>query len=454
MDVKLISPSSVKPAAYNPRSISKEEFAHLCDSIRRYGFVLPILVNSGNNTIVAGHQRTKAALKIGLTQIPAMYVSGLSTADEIKYNQLHNGVARDGAGNCRATGEGFCSVDPDMFHIFWYAATYVKEICNILTKYGNTLSCVVCSGTVVAGYDYIKACQLLGLPVNCFMSADDADEVHDVLSDEYGSFSYAHLPKHTYVQGLAQLQRLSNGRQMKSALYENHVIPWLQENWSATVLDFGAGKCEYARRLGKNYAIDPLEFYPNNRHQILVDDANSMINAVLHRVQDNGLYDAVILDSVLNSVDCMEAQSAVLACCNAFLKKGGQLFVSGRPVDAAREKYNLRIDRNVSKRFIEFLDGDNFTANYRAGNWYYQHYHDQETVMDILEEQGFAVERICWRKCGDSWQAVCQKKYSLPWDSLRKGIEYEFNLPLPGGRSFSRDQETADVLQKIYYGKH
>ena len=59
--MELIDISKIKPAAYNPRKLSDKAFEDLKESISELGFILPIIINKSNNTIVAGHQRTKTA---------------------------------------------------------------------------------------------------------------------------------------------------------------------------------------------------------------------------------------------------------------------------------------------------------------------------------------------------------------------------------------------------------
>lgn len=82
----------IKPAAYNPRRISESAFKELQGSLKTLGFILPIIVNKDNMTIVAGHQRTKAATAIGLEEAPCYFVSGIDIESEIMFNQIHNGV--------------------------------------------------------------------------------------------------------------------------------------------------------------------------------------------------------------------------------------------------------------------------------------------------------------------------------------------------------------------------
>ena len=49
-------------AEYNPRKLSDKQFRELRDSLNRFGFVDPVLVNVNEerkNIIIGGHQRTK-----------------------------------------------------------------------------------------------------------------------------------------------------------------------------------------------------------------------------------------------------------------------------------------------------------------------------------------------------------------------------------------------------------
>lgn len=55
--VEKININDIKPADYNPRTISKKEYNKLKESIDKFGLTDPIIVNLKNNTIIGGHQR-------------------------------------------------------------------------------------------------------------------------------------------------------------------------------------------------------------------------------------------------------------------------------------------------------------------------------------------------------------------------------------------------------------
>lgn len=57
MEFKKINLVDLNPATYNPRKISETAFEELRDSIDKFGFVDPIIVNLKNNIIIGGHQR-------------------------------------------------------------------------------------------------------------------------------------------------------------------------------------------------------------------------------------------------------------------------------------------------------------------------------------------------------------------------------------------------------------
>lgn len=64
------------PYALNSRTHSDEQVAQLAASIREFGFTNPVLVDPERN-LIAGHGRVLAARKLGLSQVPAIVVTGL-----------------------------------------------------------------------------------------------------------------------------------------------------------------------------------------------------------------------------------------------------------------------------------------------------------------------------------------------------------------------------------------
>lgn len=224
------------------------------------------------------------------------------------------------------------------------------------------------------------------------------------------------------------------------------MLTYLKGHASAkTVLDFGCGKGDYIGHLKKmGYEALGVEFFNNNGKAIDVSKGNRMIDAMVEHLQERRQFDVVVCDSVLNSVDSMKAERSVIDFLNLMAKD--RLFISGRPLDAVTSTMRLNRDVGNAKRFVEFLDSDNFTANYRSGKWYFQHYHSKEQAKKSLEESGFEIVKLDWQKYGSSWQCEAVKVRELPLQRYIDAIDFEFDLPLPNGRSYKRNGDVKKAL--------
>ncbi len=72
------------PYVNNAKKHSEEQVTKLASSIREFGFVNPILIDRDKN-VIAGHGRLMAAKKLGLSDVPCVYIEGLSEAQRKAY---------------------------------------------------------------------------------------------------------------------------------------------------------------------------------------------------------------------------------------------------------------------------------------------------------------------------------------------------------------------------------
>jgi ParB-like chromosome segregation protein Spo0J len=63
-EVTTVNPYDLKMSSYNPRRMSATAFKQLKASIRKFGFVNPLIVQEKGMKIVGGHQRYRALLEI------------------------------------------------------------------------------------------------------------------------------------------------------------------------------------------------------------------------------------------------------------------------------------------------------------------------------------------------------------------------------------------------------
>ena len=93
----------IKPYDKNPRK-NNEAVEYVAASIREFGFKQPIVVDR-EGVIIAGHTRYKAALKLGLKQVPVLYATDLSEAQVKAYRLADNKTAEFSGWNASRLAE-------------------------------------------------------------------------------------------------------------------------------------------------------------------------------------------------------------------------------------------------------------------------------------------------------------------------------------------------------------
>ena len=91
MHVEMRPLSSIRPYENNPRHNDAAVDA-VAASIRAFGVRQPLVVDE-DGVIIVGHTRYKAALKLGLTEVPVHVARGLSPAQARAYRIADNQTA-------------------------------------------------------------------------------------------------------------------------------------------------------------------------------------------------------------------------------------------------------------------------------------------------------------------------------------------------------------------------
>jgi DNA modification methylase len=90
--IESIEISALRPAARNARTHSKRQIKQIADSIRRFGFTNPVLIDD-DNRIVAGHGRVEAARSMDIAAVPCLRLSHMAEADKRAYILADNKIA-------------------------------------------------------------------------------------------------------------------------------------------------------------------------------------------------------------------------------------------------------------------------------------------------------------------------------------------------------------------------
>ena len=92
--IEWIPVEAVKPNARNARTHSKKQIRQIADSIATFGFLVPILMDE-RRVVIAGHGRYAAAKLLGLKEVPAIKVQGLSEAKRRALALADNKIAEN-----------------------------------------------------------------------------------------------------------------------------------------------------------------------------------------------------------------------------------------------------------------------------------------------------------------------------------------------------------------------
>jgi hypothetical protein len=90
--IEMLSPQALKPWAKNARTHSKKQVRQIADSIRRFGFTNPVLID-GSQVILAGHGRVEAAKLIGMIDVPCLRFDHMTEAEKRAYVIADNKLA-------------------------------------------------------------------------------------------------------------------------------------------------------------------------------------------------------------------------------------------------------------------------------------------------------------------------------------------------------------------------
>ena len=82
--VQKVDVGNLIPYVNNAKIHGDEQVTKIASSIREFGFLNPVLIDKEFN-IIAGHGRVMAAKKLGLKEVPVIFVEGLTEAQRKAY---------------------------------------------------------------------------------------------------------------------------------------------------------------------------------------------------------------------------------------------------------------------------------------------------------------------------------------------------------------------------------
>jgi DNA modification methylase len=89
-----LPPAELKPWKNNARRHSKRQLHQIAESIRTFGFTVPILIDA-ENRILAGHGRVEAAKSLGIEKVPTLLIDDLTEDEKRAYVIADNRIAEN-----------------------------------------------------------------------------------------------------------------------------------------------------------------------------------------------------------------------------------------------------------------------------------------------------------------------------------------------------------------------
>src|ERR1700709_1809611 len=90
--IEYLAVSSLRPWQKNARTHSRKQVRQIADSIGRFGFTNPVLIDDQNH-ILAGHGRVAGARLLEMQDVPCVRVSGMSSEEKRAYVIADNKLA-------------------------------------------------------------------------------------------------------------------------------------------------------------------------------------------------------------------------------------------------------------------------------------------------------------------------------------------------------------------------
>lgn len=90
--IQSIPPAQLRPWPRNARTHSRKQVRQIADSITRFGFTNPILIDEAG-MILAGHGRVEAAKLLGMAEVPCLCFDHMSPAEKRAYVLADNKLA-------------------------------------------------------------------------------------------------------------------------------------------------------------------------------------------------------------------------------------------------------------------------------------------------------------------------------------------------------------------------
>src|SRR5271168_4344851 len=106
LSIEYLPIQSLKPNPANARIHSQKQVRQIAESIRGFGFNVPVLVDRGDQ-VIAGHGRFEAARFLRMTEVPAVRLEHLTKAQQTAFAIADNKLTENAQWDKALLAENF-----------------------------------------------------------------------------------------------------------------------------------------------------------------------------------------------------------------------------------------------------------------------------------------------------------------------------------------------------------
>lgn len=136
-NIVLLDAAKIKPYERNAKKHTTEQITAVANSIRRFGFNVPLIIDA-KNVIIAGHCRYEASKELGIVQIPCILKPNLTKKEIQAYRVADNKLNESIWDNPLLYNEMADLNDPDLIRLAGFDPDDIGRIADPVDRVSNS----------------------------------------------------------------------------------------------------------------------------------------------------------------------------------------------------------------------------------------------------------------------------------------------------------------------------
>jgi hypothetical protein len=492
--LELIKIDRLRPAPYNPREAVPAREQALMESLRAFGFVIPLYVLR-DGTILSGHQRLRAAKRLGYEQVPIETLNlnekasrAVNLMFNISTNDLNKGQltealftqAVDVADRLKAMPDAAdpfpCMharpMSPRMIDLCGADkrpnAESSSRVAAQLMKMGVRVPAVIDKATrrIINGrwrvlaairngahaWPVVEICDEHDLLGRCLNGITMRFELRTYYGDllRHNSFRRSRNTRHEIQPAFVYwvMGRFDHG--IMDLSQPGHLQKFIS-TYGRHILDWGGGHgtdVELIRDAGIDAVLfEPFKIRPGT-NVIDPNASRQLARDLFKRVSQGPEFNSVFLNHVLNSVPFTEDRDAILTILGELCSTGAAAYISTKTVTNGSFQYQEISTNGGSLRLDGALEPGTTLGDLTTGQPKVQKYFTVIEFRRLMSKFFRSVEAGEPKGSSCKGMLVSRNRKSIlkPWHQVKAALAFEFDLPYPDGSRMGLAEQAIEAF--------